>query len=140
MNTEGLHPTPFYCGGYRILSEHSHHKQETPQPCKQNTLHPLLFQLSMRPLFSKTHAPFQSYDCTCNPGVSNEFATAAFRLGHTLINGLFKIAKEDFQEEEMKDLGKMFFNPGDLVKNNFCAKVLMGMASQHSQNFDKLVI
>ena len=34
------------------------------------------------------------YNPNANPSVLNEFATAAFRFGHSMINGMFKLVSQ----------------------------------------------
>ena len=56
---------------------------------------------------------YEGYDATVNPGISNEFATAGFRLGHTLLGE--DIGFLDDNGNALRDevpLREAFFNPG----------------------------
>ena len=56
---------------------------------------------------------YEGYDATVNPGISNEFATAGFRLGHTLLGE--DIGFLDDEGNALRDevpLREAFFNPG----------------------------
>ena len=85
---------------------------------------------------------YNGYNEEVNPQIFNEFSTAAFRLGHTLINGT--LIRMDNEGDQMKQgnisLRDAFFNPFavELVGGVDC--YLKGMATQVSQEFDSKVI
>ena len=58
-------------------------------------------------------ASYNGYNSTVNPQIMNEFSTAAFRMGHTLINST--ILRMDNNGKETKEgnisLRDAFFNP-----------------------------
>lgn len=52
------------------------------------------------------------YDANCNPGILNEFATAAFRFGHSLIRRTMQRMDSTFRETHVGvQLRETFFNP-----------------------------
>jgi len=53
---------------------------------------------------------YSGYKRDVNPGVSNEFSSCAFRVGHTMINPQFNFVTEDGAQKKMK-LRDVFFKP-----------------------------
>ncbi|CAG0902958.1 unnamed protein product, partial [Darwinula stevensoni] len=51
-----------------------------------------------------------NYDPSINPSVTNEFGVAAFRFGHTLLQGIFKLFGGE-EKKEIMELRDLFGNP-----------------------------
>ena len=77
-----------------------------------------------------------------NPQISNEFSAAAFRVGHTLINGnLIKIESSDpNQPSGAVSLRDAFFNPTLVSITGGIEPFLRGMATQVQQKMDCNVV
>uniref|UniRef100_A0A452IFZ4 Uncharacterized protein n=1 Tax=Gopherus agassizii TaxID=38772 RepID=A0A452IFZ4_9SAUR len=72
---------------------------------------------------------YKGYDPNVNSGITNEFATAAFRFGHTLINPLLYRLDENFEPilQGHIPLHKAFFSPFRIVNEGGIDPLLRGL-------------
>jgi hypothetical protein len=84
---------------------------------------------------------YQGYDETVNPQLFNVFTAAAFRLGHTLLNGQILRVDEDGNEipEGHMLLRDAFFNPYPVMEVGL-EPFFQGMGEQMMQTFDAKVV
>jgi len=82
------------------------------------------------------------YNENTNPGVSNEFSAAAFRMGHTLLSGT--IQRMDMEGNTIPEgnlsLKDAFFQPQTLVDGGGLDPIFKGLATQVQQDMDGKVI
>lgn len=84
--------------------------------------------------------PYQGYRANVNPGISNEFATAAFRLGHSMLGEDIEFL--DNSGNAVRDpvsLRDAFFN-APLLAETGIDSVLKYLASDNAQEIDTKVI
>nr|XP_045598426.1 chorion peroxidase-like [Procambarus clarkii] len=82
----------------------------------------------------------RDYDSSLNAAVLNEFATAAFRFGHSLVQGMIRLVGK----KGMKDGGTLllhdnFNNPQHIYTPGRLDQFLRGLATQPIQQFDNFV-
>jgi peroxidase len=83
---------------------------------------------------------YRGYNPTVNPGIANEFATAAYRFGHSMLGPDTEFMADDGAEvREPVALRDAFFNP-DIVKDSGIDSILKYLASDRAQEIDTLVI
>jgi hypothetical protein len=94
------------------------------------------------PALGVTLAPYAGYDEDAYPNIMNVFSAAAFRLGHTQINGeLIRLdATGNTIPEGNMSLQAAFFNPSVLIDEGGIEPLFQGMATQVQQRFDTQVI
>ncbi len=83
---------------------------------------------------------YHGYDASVNPGIANEFATAGFRIGHTLVNSTIEFL--DNNGNAVRDplgLRDAFFN-SNVVKEVGIDAILKGVASNNAQEVDTSII
>jgi hypothetical protein len=86
-------------------------------------------------------APYSEYHSTVNPQVANEFSTAGFRVGHTLLSSELERFNEDgtVHPNGHLSLKNAFFNP-DVVKDEGIEPILRGLVVGKSEKIDNFVI
>lgn len=92
-------------------------------------------------LGKKALSPYRGYDPEVRADISNEFATATFRLGHTLLSSTLLRLDADGEEIEngSLSLAEAFFNPSETEENGI-AVTLRGLASQQCQELDEMIV
>ncbi|XP_022693145.1 uncharacterized protein LOC111262832 isoform X1 [Varroa jacobsoni] len=83
----------------------------------------------------------RAYNPEVDPSVWNEFSTAAFRFGHTLIAPFFRLLGNEYDEQrpEALQLRKGFFNSDMLYRPGAIDSMLRGLVSVSMRNFDSAV-
>ena len=80
---------------------------------------------------------YRGYKRFINPGISNAFATSAFRFGHSLIRPAFDILDTGFNPTgEPIDLRFMFFN-NTFIQRNGINPILLGLVGNFSEKVDR---
>ncbi|HEX5050137.1 MAG TPA: peroxidase family protein [Planctomycetota bacterium] len=86
-------------------------------------------------------SPYAGYQASCDATVANEFSTACFRVGHTMLNK--SLLRRDATGSEIAagdlPLQLAFFNPGEIVAHGIDA-LLRGLAMQPAQEVDTLIV
>lgn len=83
---------------------------------------------------------YREYNASMRVGIFNEFATAAFRFGHSQISDTFLRLDENWT---MADSGHLslrdaYFNPGRILREGGIEPLIRGMLVQKAQNVDTL--
>jgi len=81
---------------------------------------------------------YEGYDASVNAGIANEFSTAAYRFGHTMLSPQLLQVGDDGTTEAIA-LRSAFFNP-TLATESGIDSLLKGLASQVAQEVDNLVV
>ena len=84
---------------------------------------------------------YSGYDPMVSAGISNTFATAAYRVGHTMLSSeIFRMDQYGNQSPEGHlDLASAFFNPSEVTTNGIDS-LLRGLAAKRAQNVDSYVV
>ena len=85
---------------------------------------------------------YTAYDSSIDPGISNVFSAAAFRMGHTLLNSnIVRVNNEgDTIPEGNLLLRDGFFQPHRILDEGGLDPLFKGMAIQVEQNLDAKVV
>ena len=94
------------------------------------------------PIQGITLPEYSGYNPEINPGVSNLFSAAAFRLGHTLLSNV--LTRIDDNDNELKqgtiELKDAYFNPLLIKISGGIEPFLKGMATQLQQKLDTKIV
>ena len=86
-------------------------------------------------------ATYQGYNPNIDPRITTEFATAAFRVGHTMLSSnIYRLMENgDESVNGHLTLQQAFFRP-DIVMRGGIDDILRGAGSSYSQNIDYSII
>lgn len=82
---------------------------------------------------------YEGYDNTIEPNILNVFATAAFRLGHTMVTDELLLYNNKGELVETLSLAEAFFNPS-IIQEKGIESILNGLAQQFQQKVDAKVV
>ncbi len=82
--------------------------------------------------------PYGGYNSAIDPAIANEFASAAFRIGHSLLSP-FILHIDANGATRSVSLDEAFFNPS-FVRAHGISGLLLGLSSQQAQHLDTHVI
>jgi len=85
---------------------------------------------------------YTGYKSDVNPGISNEFSTAAYRLGHSLLSPvLLRLEKNGKPTPEGHlPLREAFFSPSRITNEGGIEPLLRGLAANQAQEIDNFII
>jgi len=85
---------------------------------------------------------YQGYNDEIDPGIVNVFATAAYRVGHTMLSAELLRLEEDGDASSFGALAlrDAFFNPDALTEEGGVAPLLRGLSEQLAQEVDPYII
>jgi hypothetical protein len=85
-------------------------------------------------------APYGGYDPAVNPGIANEFSTAAFRVGHTLLAPDVQFLNPDGTTKfPAVSLANAFFNPPKIVQNGV-DPIIKYLGTDNAQEVDNKIV
>lgn len=84
---------------------------------------------------------YTGYDSSVDPSIANEFSTAAYRFGHTMLSSeLLRLNADGTEAEEGNiALQNAFFNPSEISEHGIDS-ILQGVAANIAQEVDTQVI
>jgi len=84
--------------------------------------------------------PYRGYRNTANPGLSNVFATAAYRNGHSMVGPDIGVLDANFVEVDSLPLQDVFFNPGVIASVHGIDPFLRYFATDLQQETDTKIV
>jgi peroxidase len=85
-------------------------------------------------------SPYRGYNPNVNPGIANEFSTAAYRFGHSMLdNDIGFLDNNGVNVGDEMPLAQAFFNPAP-VEQNGIDPILKYLVSDRAQEIDTKVV
>ncbi len=84
-------------------------------------------------------APYNGYDNTIQPDISNVFSTAAFRIGHTMVTDNVPRYDDNGNSIGSYGLSQAFFSP-NLIMTNGIEDILIGLSHQFQEEVDTRIV
>ncbi|KAH8248259.1 hypothetical protein KR038_009704 [Drosophila bunnanda] len=81
----------------------------------------------------------RDYNIEVNPAITNEFSGAAYRMGHSSVDGKFHIRQEQGHIDEVVNIPDVMFNPSRMRKREFYDDMLRTLYSQPMQQVDSSI-
>jgi len=85
-------------------------------------------------------ALYAGYDASIDAGISNEFSTAAYRYGHSMLSATLLRANKALKQKVDTSLRDSFFNPKLIFKGGGIEALLLGLTVQQAQEVDTLIV
>lgn len=93
-------------------------------------------------LGTKAFPRYSGFDPTVDPGIANEFSTAGYRLGHTMLSPI--ILRLDANGNPIPagplPLREAFFSPPTLVNEGGLEPIMKGLATGVMQRIDNMIV
>lgn len=84
--------------------------------------------------------PYTGYRPRVNAGLSNAFATAGYRIGHSMVGFDIDFLNENFESFGAVELQDAFFNPGVIPSAGGVSPIVRYMATDPMQMVDTMVV
>nr|XP_045598565.1 peroxidase-like [Procambarus clarkii] len=81
----------------------------------------------------------RDYDVNINAAIWNEFATVAYRFGHSIVQGLVDFVNKKGETEDSEPMYETFNNPSHIYTPGKLDQFLRGLATQPMQKVDNYV-
>jgi len=91
-------------------------------------------------LLPRTSGFFTSYNDTINANVFNEFSTAAYRYGHSMVGRWFELVDENGATYDRMHLRDYFNNPHPMLKSDVMDGIIRGLVLASPQGSDDLFV
>ncbi|KZC13921.1 Peroxidasin [Dufourea novaeangliae] len=83
---------------------------------------------------------YKEYSPTCNPSILTEFATAAYRIGHSLLRPHLPRMDRNYQNIEPSILLRDgFFDPDPLYRQNMLDEMIRGLVATPMETLDQFI-
>jgi hypothetical protein len=83
---------------------------------------------------------YAGYNAGVNPGLSNAFATAGYRVGHSMVGDDIDLLDENFEEFGIIELRDAFFNPAALNQAGGIEPIVRYFAASIQQKTDTKIV